>query len=75
MLAERCAAGLLAIVVTHDLDLALRFATAMWLVTGGTLAERGPPREVLSARRTQEAFASTFHLGELPDGSPFAVVR
>ncbi len=75
MLAERCAAGLLAIVVTHDLDVALRFASAMWLVAGGTIAERGAPREVLSARRTQEAFASTFHLGALPDGSPFAVAR
>ncbi|HRC58516.1 MAG: ABC transporter ATP-binding protein [Myxococcales bacterium] len=75
MLKERCAAGLLAIVVTHDLDLALRTASSMWLVAGGTIAERGAPQDVLAARRTQEAFGIGFHLGVLPSGAPFAVPR
>jgi iron complex transport system ATP-binding protein len=73
MLKARCAKGLLAIVVTHDLDQALRTASAMWLVADGTIAERGSPRDVLAAPRTQRAFGTALHLGELPSGVPFVV--
>jgi iron complex transport system ATP-binding protein len=73
MLKARCAEGLLAIVVTHDLDLALRHASAMWLVAEGTIAERGAAHEVLASRRTEAAFGTRLHLGELPDGARFVV--
>nr|HEX4315537.1 ABC transporter ATP-binding protein [Kofleriaceae bacterium] len=70
----RCAGGAVAaVVVTHDLDLALRHATRMWLVADGRLAADGPPREVLAADATRAAFGLAIHVGELPGGEPFAV--
>ncbi|HVK83331.1 MAG TPA: ABC transporter ATP-binding protein [Kofleriaceae bacterium] len=73
MLAAQCRAGAAAIVVTHDLDLALRYGHVMWLVAGGGLAARGTPAEVLDATATREAFGVRIHVGALPDGTPFAV--
>ena len=73
MLAAQCKAGAAAIVVTHDLDLALRYGGVMWLVAGGGIAARGTPAEVLGATATREAFGVRIHVGALPDGTPFAV--
>ncbi|MBL0219391.1 MAG: ABC transporter ATP-binding protein [Myxococcales bacterium] len=73
MLRAQCDAGTTAIVVTHDLDLALRHGHAMWLVAGGRLAARGAPADVLAAAETQRAFGVTIHVGELPSGGRFAV--
>ncbi len=73
MLRAQCDAGATAIVVTHDLDLALRHAGAMWLVAGGELAARGTPAEVLVAPATRGAFGLGIHVGALPSGTPFAV--
>jgi iron complex transport system ATP-binding protein len=73
MLAAQCRAGCAAIVVTHDLDLALRFGAAMWLVAGGALAARGAPAEVLRGDATRDAFGLRIHVGDLPDGTQFAV--
>jgi iron complex transport system ATP-binding protein len=69
----RCDAGAAAVVVTHDLDLALRHGGAMWLVADGRLAARGTPAEVLEANATREAFEVEIHLGRLPSGARFAV--
>jgi iron complex transport system ATP-binding protein len=68
-----CDAGGAAIVVTHDLDLALRHGRSMWLVSGGRLAARGAPAEVLASAATREAFELEIHVGTLPSGLPFAV--
>ncbi|MDQ3370502.1 MAG: ABC transporter ATP-binding protein, partial [Myxococcota bacterium] len=54
MLRAQCDAGAAAIVVTHDLDLALRHAGAMWLIAGGRLAARGVPADVLAAAETRD---------------------
>jgi len=62
-----------AVVVTHDLDLALRHGGAMWLVAGGKLAKQGAPADVLVADATQNAFGVRVHVGTLPSGDPFAV--
>ena len=72
-LRAQCDAGSSAIVVTHDLDLALRFGHAMWLVANGRLAGRGAPPDVLGAVATREAFGVPIHVGELPSGGRFAV--
>ena len=72
-LREHCDAGGAAVVVTHDLDLALRYGGAMWLVAGGALAAKGPPRDVLASAATRAAFQLEIHLGTLPGGQPFAV--
>jgi len=73
MLRAHCDAGAAAIVVTHDLDLALRFGGTMWLVTGGRLAARGAPSDVLASAATREAFGVEIHVGALPSGTKFAV--
>jgi iron complex transport system ATP-binding protein len=73
LLRAQCDAGAAAVVVTHDLDLALRHGKTLWLVDKGGIAARGTPAEVLASRQTQDAFALTIHVGALPDGTPFAV--
>jgi iron complex transport system ATP-binding protein len=73
MLRAQCDAGAAAIVVTHDLDLALRHARSMWLVADGRLAARGTPAHVLAAAETRAAFGLAIHVGSLPSGAPFAV--
>jgi iron complex transport system ATP-binding protein len=73
MLAEKCAAGMCAVVVTHDLDLALRYAGTMWLVAGGCIAARGAPADVLGSSATRQAFGVDIHVGTFPDGRRFAV--
>ncbi len=73
LLRAQCDAGSAAVVVTHDLDLALRHGGTMWLVAGGTLAARGSPAEVLASAPTRAAFSLDIHVGALPDGTPFAV--
>ncbi|NVB77232.1 MAG: ABC transporter ATP-binding protein [Kofleriaceae bacterium] len=73
MLRARCDAGSAAVVVTHDLDLALRHAGMMWLVADGHLAARGAPADVLASAATRAAFALDIHVGTLPSGRRFAV--
>ncbi|HEX4455446.1 MAG TPA: ABC transporter ATP-binding protein [Kofleriaceae bacterium] len=72
-LRERCDDGAAAVVVTHDLDLALRYGTAMWLVAEGALAAKGTPAAVLASAATRAAFQLEIHVGTLPSGQPFAV--
>jgi iron complex transport system ATP-binding protein len=73
MVRRRCDAGSAAIVVTHDLDLALRHARTLWLVDAGRLAARGAPSDVLASAATRAAFGLDIHVGTLPSGMPFAV--
>ncbi|MBL9018252.1 MAG: ATP-binding cassette domain-containing protein, partial [Myxococcales bacterium] len=73
MLRAQCEAGTTALVVTHDLDLALRYGHTMWLVASGRIAARGAPADVLAAAATREAFGVAIHVGELPSGAKFAV--
>ncbi len=73
MLRAQCDKGHAAILVTHDLDLALRFGGAMWLVANGRLAARGAPADVLAQVATKEAFGVSIHVGTLPSGERFAV--
>lgn len=73
MLRTQCDAGAAAVVVTHDLDLALRYGGTMWLVANGELAAQGTPVEVLASPATREAFALEIHVGTLPSGARFAV--
>ncbi len=73
MLRAQCDAGAAAIVVTHDLDLALRHGAAMWLIANGRRAARGAPAEVLAAAATRDAFGVPIHVGALPTGERFAV--
>jgi len=73
LLRAQCDAGSAAVVVTHDLDLALRHGGTMWLVANGTIAARGAPADVLASDATRAAFSIDIHVGTLPDGTRFAV--
>ena len=73
LLRAQCDGGSAAVVVTHDLDLALRHGGTMWLIANGGIAARGTPAEVLGSAATREAFALDIHVGALPDGTKFAV--
>jgi iron complex transport system ATP-binding protein len=73
MLRAQCDRGHAAIVVTHDLDLALRYGRSLWLVAQGRLAARGAPADVLVQVATREAFGVEIHVGTLPSGERFAV--
>jgi len=75
VLRAQCDDGASAVMVTHDLDLALRYGGTMWLVADGRLAARGAPADVLAAAATQKAFGVAIHVGELPGGGRFAVPR
>jgi iron complex transport system ATP-binding protein len=72
-LRARCDAGATALVATHDLDLALRTATTIWLCAAGELTAQGTPAEVLGSAAAQAAFGLPLHLGTLPSGTRFAV--
>jgi len=73
LLRAQCEAGTAAIVVTHDLDLALRHGGSMWLLADGRLTARGSPAHVLATAETRAAFGVPIHVGSLPSGVPFAV--
>jgi iron complex transport system ATP-binding protein len=73
MLRGHCDSGGTAVVVTHDLDLALRYGETMWLVAAGHLAARGTPADVLASAATRDAFGVAIHVGTLPTGARFAV--
>ena len=64
-----------AVVVTHDLNLAARHATTLWVLSGGRLTARGRPDEVLAGSAIKEAFAIDFLVGELPEGGRYVVPR
>jgi iron complex transport system ATP-binding protein len=67
--------GATALVVTHDLNLAARYATALWVLDAGRLTARGRPDEVVAGGAIRTAFAIDFLVGELPDGGTFVVPR
>jgi len=68
--------GATAVVVTHDLNLAARFATALWVLDGGRLTARGRPEEVLAGGALRTAFSIDFVVGQLPDaGGTYVVPR
>jgi iron complex transport system ATP-binding protein len=70
---ERAARGAAALVVTHDLNLAARFADRVLLLDGGRIAADGPPAEVFASPAAERAFAVKLHAGALPDGTRFVV--
>jgi iron complex transport system ATP-binding protein len=70
---ERATRGAAAVVVTHDLNLAGRFADRVVLVAEGRLLGDGPPAEVLRSAEAARAFGVELHVGALPDGTPFVV--
>lgn len=62
------------LLVTHDLNLAARYADRLLLLHKGEQLELGSPKEVLTSPRLQEAFTMQLEHGTLPDGqTPYVV--
>jgi iron complex transport system ATP-binding protein len=64
------ASGLAALVVTHDLNLASRYAGRILLLDGGRLVAAGPPGEVLRADLLSRVFRWPVAVRPLEDGTP-----
>jgi iron complex transport system ATP-binding protein len=73
LLRDLCAEGLLAVVVTHDLNLAAAYADRVVMLRAGQILADGHPSEVLARQRIREGFdvESEVHLG--PNGRPLIV--
>ena len=72
-LRAECQRGAAAVVVTHDLSLAVRWADRVVVLHGGAVVAAGAPAAVLSSEAAARAFAVSIHVGALPSGVPFAV--
>ena len=64
------AEGLAALVVTHHLTVAARFADRMLLLDGGRAVAAGSPTEVLRAEVVSRVFRWPVAIVPLPDGTP-----
>jgi iron complex transport system ATP-binding protein len=64
------AEGLAALVVTHHLNVAARFADRMLLLAGGRAVAAGTPAEVLRAEVISGVFRWPVAIVPLPDGTP-----
>ena len=73
ILAEEKANGQAALVVTHDLNLAARFADRLLVLDGGRVVGAGAPLEVLASPAAARAFGVPLHVGRLPGGGAFVV--
>ncbi len=72
-LGAECARGAAAVVVTHDLNAAVRYATRVIVLADGAIVGDGPPAEVLASAAVARAFEVELHVGVLPGGARFAV--
>jgi iron complex transport system ATP-binding protein len=62
--------GLAALVVTHHLNIAARFADRLVLLAGGRVIAAGTPTEVLRADRLSTLYGWPVAVTALPDGIP-----
>jgi iron complex transport system ATP-binding protein len=65
--------GLAALVITHHLNLAARFAHRMLLLQMGTVVAEGPPNEVLDRETLSRVFEWPLAVTTWSDGSPQVV--
>ncbi len=65
--------GLAALVVTHDLNLAARYADRLLLVAGGRVAAAGPPAQVLERELLGRVFGWPVAVTTWCDGAPQVV--
>lgn len=62
--------GLAGLVVTHELNLAARFADRILLLSGGRVAAEGPPAEVFRVEILARVFQWPVAVTTLPEGAP-----
>jgi iron complex transport system ATP-binding protein len=73
LVASLVSGGLAALVVTHGLNLAARFADRMLLLDGGRAVAAGPPADVLRPGLLADVFQWPVAVRPLDDGSPQVV--
>lgn len=74
IISAECDAERACLLVTHDLNLAARYADRLLLLHKGEQLELGSPKEVLTSERLQSAFTMQLQHGVLPDGqTPYVV--
>ena len=66
--ARLCAAGSSICVATHDLDIALQYATDLVVLADGALVARGPVEDILDAELMSRVFGVTGPVVTLPGG-------
>jgi iron complex transport system ATP-binding protein len=71
LLRRSCTDGLLAVAVTHDLNLAAAYADRIVLLQNGEVAAQGTPREVLTPTNIERVFAVEADIGISPAGRPW----
>ena len=62
--------GLAAIIVSHHLNAAARFADRLVVMSAGRIVADGPPARVLEASLLSDVFAWPVAVQQLPDGTP-----
>jgi iron complex transport system ATP-binding protein len=65
--------GLAALVVTHDLNLASRYAARMLLLEAGRVVASGPPAEVMRAELLSRVFRWPVAVQALGEGAPHVI--
>ncbi len=74
ILRAECDAKRSCLLVTHDLNLAARYADRLLLLHKGKQLALGEPKEVLTSSALQDAFTTKLQHGVLPDGkTPYVV--
>lgn len=68
LLRREAAAGMLVIVVLHDLTIAARYCDRLILLHEGRLVADGAPTAVLTADRLRDVYGITAHIDDGPDG-------
>jgi len=68
LLREQTERGLLVIAVTHDLNLALSYASRLVALKHGRLVADGPPNEALTGARLRDVFGVSAEVLSRPDG-------
>ena len=72
LLRALCAQGMTALVVTHHLNLAARYADRLVLLHEGRVAARGAPDEVLTAEIAERVYQWPIVIGRHPGPGPDA---
>ncbi|MEZ5355566.1 MAG: ABC transporter ATP-binding protein [Bryobacteraceae bacterium] len=73
LLRERARAGSLIVTVTHDLNLAARYADRVLILSEGRLVADGAPADALSPERVAEVFRVPARALQTPEGRPWIV--
>lgn len=71
LLRTLCDSGVLAIAVTHDLNLASAYASRVVLISDGQIVSDGTPAHVFNSARLKDVFHVDAHILQGPTGRPW----